>query len=119
MSQIDRRLAFPRLAGGDAIRHAASAADRQQQTRHRRRRGRRRARDRFEGEHNQGVSSKDRKRLPKGGMNRRTTATCLGIIEAGQIVMHQRRAVQKLDRDRGAVHNRWIARAARAGDGKT
>jgi hypothetical protein len=49
----------------------------------------------------QRIASKNRQPLAVRGMNRRLTATSIGIIETRQVVMNQRSTVQQLNRDSG------------------
>ena len=63
----------------------------------------------LEGERLQGVAGEDGGRLVEGAVHRRLAAAKVVVVHAGQVVMDQRIAVQKLDRRAGA--QRPLARA--------
>ena len=52
---------------------------------------------RLEGQHDQRVAGQHRDALAEGGMHRGHAAPRGGVVEAGQVVVHQRGAVQQLD----------------------
>jgi hypothetical protein len=78
-----------------------------------------RASDRLESEHDQRVTRQHRERLAELLVNRGLAAPDLGGVEAGEIVMHERGAVQELDRRSGRISRHREAVAARHGDGQT
>ena len=88
------------------------------QDRHARRIARRALRKRFERHDDQGVSGQHRDRRAELDVDRRLAAPKSRVVEARQIVVNERGAMQQLDRGRGGVGRRRIAVAAGLSDGE-
>ena len=58
---------------------------------------------RLECQHDQRVAGQHGERLAEGLVHRGLAAPRVGVVEAGQVVMHQRGAMQELDRGRGGI----------------
>jgi len=71
---------------------------------------------RLEGENDERVPGQHRERLAEGLVHRSLAAADFSIIEAGQVIMHKRGAVQELDGGRGTGDDRPGLRAAGFGD---
>ena len=74
------------------------------------------ARERLERQHDQRVAGQHRQRLAEGAMDRGLAAPRVGVVETGQIVVHQRGAMQQLDRGGGGVGDVRVVLAAGGGD---
>ena len=61
------------------------------------------ARQGLEGQHDQRIARQHRQRLAEGAVHRRLAAPGRRVVEAGQVVMDQRGAMQQLDRRGGGV----------------
>jgi hypothetical protein len=110
--QRDLRLALPGLPGHDAAGHAHRAGHRGQ---HRGQPcGGRRAgpRQHLEGQHDERIPGQHRQAFAEGAVHRGLAAACGRVVEAGQVVVHERGAVQQLQRHRGGVTQRGLVVAA-------
>jgi hypothetical protein len=74
------------------------------------------ASERAEGGDDQRVSREDGERDPERDMRRRFAAAQLRVVEAGQVVVHERSAVHELDRGRGPIGSDWIGVPVCGGD---
>lgn len=88
------------IRGGEARRRAQGAAG-----------------DGLEGEHDQRVSGEDGQRFAERDVDGGLAAPGVGIVEAREIVVHQRGAVQEFDAGGGGVGERRAVFAAGGGDG--
>ena len=116
---IDKRhggFAFPGLAGHDSAWRADRSRDNRDQQREPLGRGC--PRQSLEGEHDQSVSGQHGDRRSKLGVNGGLAPSRFGVVKTGQIVMHERSAVQKLDGGCGR-RRRGIAVAAGLRDRQT
>ena len=97
---IHRGLALPGLTRADAERRAHTARHDAEHRRQTLGRGgpHRSEREGFEGGHDQRVPGKHRNALTEGHVHGGLAATLTGVVEAGEIVVNQRRAVQQFDR---------------------
>ena len=86
------------MARNDAATAADGAADDPYQRRQKLRRLLRAGRERFERQDDQRIARKDSERLAERLVNGRLPAPDCCIVETRQIVMHERGAMQKLDR---------------------
>ncbi len=108
----DLRLGFPGLPRHDAGGRAHRPGHQPDQGREARRPARRTPGQGLEGQHDQGVAGEERHRLAIGDVDRRLLAPQGRVVEARQVVMDQRGAVQKFDRGRCRVRRRRIVVAA-------
>ena len=116
--EIDLRFAFPGLARDDAGRHADRLGDGQRQRRQPLRRALD-ARQRLERQHDQRIAGQHRERFAEGLVHRRPAAPRVRRVEAGQIVMHQRGAMQQFERRAGGFGRGRMILAAGGGDAVT
>ena len=113
------RFAFPGLAGDDAVRRPDGARNDGDERSQPGGIGGGAARQGLEGQHDERVAGQHGDRLAEFGVHRRLAAANLGIVEAGQVVVHQRSAMQQLDRGGGGVSRRGIRVAAGFRDRET
>ena len=104
--KVGTGLTLPGLTRNDTVRYADTIANRHQHRPEALRRHPPASRQQLKSEDNQGVPSEDRQRLAEGDMHRRLAAAGRRIVKAGQIVMHQRCAVQQFDRGGRAISQR-------------
>ena len=101
--EIDVVLELPGLTRDEAF----AGSGRAEKDEHRRHPGvgapHERARERLEGGHDEGVADQDGHRLTVRAVDRRAAAPCGRVVEARQVVVHERRAVEELDRAGGGV----------------
>ena len=116
--EVDFWLAFPGLAGADAVGHARGLADGDHQRRQAGGCGDGAPGQRLEGQYDECVASEHRQRRAKGGVDGRPATAGGGIVKTGQIVMHQGGAVQQLDGRGGGVCCFRVVIPAGGGDGQ-
>ena len=97
------RLALPGLAGNNARRCPDGAGHDHQELRQAIWRFSAIPGQRLEGANNQRIADQHRQRLAEGSMHRRLSPPLFGVVKAGEIVMNERCAMQKLDRGRRGV----------------
>jgi hypothetical protein len=113
LGQIDKRFAFPGLASRDPVRRADGAGHdchERDETGWRFDRG---PGESLEGEDDERVPGKHRERLAEGPVDGGSTPPHIRVVEAGQVVVDEGRAMEQFDRRRGPVHER--RRTASAG----
>jgi hypothetical protein len=69
-------------------------------------------RQHFESDDDQRVAGQHRPALAEGGMHRRLATPRGRVVEAGQVVVHQRSAVHEFDRGSGALRQQRVRVAA-------
>ena len=111
-------LAFPGLAGDEAVRHAGGLGQGADQRGDQVRRRHALTRNGLEGGDDQRVAGEKGQRLAIGDVNRGLAAAGIGIVETGQVVMDERGAMQQFDRGRGRLGRLGVFVAAGHGDRK-
>jgi hypothetical protein len=108
LGEVDVRLALPGLPRDDAARHPDRAADRHHQRRQAVGRPQGSSRQRLEGEDDHRVPGQHGQRLAEGAVDGGLAPADRRVVEAGEVVVDQGRAVQQLDRDRGGFCHRRL-----------
>ena len=116
--KIGARFTFPGLAGDNAKGHADAIANRVDNRAKPFRRTAAGARHSLEGQHNQPVTCQYGQRLTKGAMHGRPAAPHIRIVKAGQVIMHQARTMQQLNRGGGGAGKPWLVITASSGNGE-
>jgi hypothetical protein len=114
--KISARFTFPSLASDNAEGHThaiANGIDHRAKPFRRRAAG---ARNSLESQHNQPIPRKHRQGLAEGAMHGRPAPARIGIIETGQVIMHQARAMQQLNRGGGSAGKPGLVIAAGSSD---
>ena len=106
LAELDAGFALPGLPGDDPVGHPDRAGNDQQQRRQPVGCRCRTAGQRLERHHDQRVPRQHREALAERAMDRRLTAAQRRIVETGQVVVDQGRAMQQLDRSRRGVGRR-------------
>jgi len=116
--KVDLRFAFPGLPGDDARGHADRLRDGERE-RSKPFRPALDPRQRLERQHDQRITGQHRERFAERPVNRWTAAPPLCRVEAGQIVVHQRRAMQQFKRGTGGFRGGRMVLAAGRGHAVT